>query len=271
MATPDSNTPFGNPDGSRSDIQTPTSEASFDENTQAGVSYDQTSRVSAFSIFGGSSRVRSGDQEVELGSAQAVNISADNRISDVIELPGVPSLVAPANLDVLPVTPTLEFKWHPVGGARKYHVVLDRSPRFRDPILESNVSNASILHQGLEPGTYYWQVTAIDGENRLGAPSEFAKFTVSSRPQSTEPPELLVQQPSVSLDGVVTLRGKADIGAVVTVDRGMGDDRVQLKNDGSFTYYFELKKAGRHRVVVKARKRDGGVAERTVYAEIGTD
>ena len=74
------------------------------------------------------------------------------------------------------------------------------------------------------------------------------------------------------MDGLVTVTGKTDAGAFVTVDRGLGDDRVQVKPDGSFTYYFQVLETGKHPVVVKARKRDGGgVAEKTVYAEIGTE
>jgi hypothetical protein len=175
---------------------------------------------------------------------------------------------------VIPVAPTTEFRWKAVSGARRYHVVLDRSPSFRDPILESTVTNLSILQKGLGAGTYFWQVTAIDADNRRGAPSEFAKFTVSSRAVDSggEPPELTVFKPTVTLDGLVTVSGKTDAGILVTVDRGLGDDRVEVKSDGSFIYYFTVREAGRHPVVVKARKRDGGgVAEKTVYAEIGTD
>jgi hypothetical protein len=175
---------------------------------------------------------------------------------------------------VVPVSPTTEFRWREVEGARKYHVLLDRSPYFRDPIVESTVPNVSILHRGLTAGTYYWQVTAIDADNRRGAPSQFAKFTMTSRAVATDaaPPELTVFRPTVGLDGLVTVTGRTDAGAFVTVDRGMGDDRVQVKGDGSFTYYFQVRETGRHPVVVKARKRDGGgVAEKTVYAEIGIE
>ena len=266
------NTPRQDVPGSRSDLLTSTTEASFDENTTADVSFDNSSRVSGFTVFRGGSAVRSGDQEVTLGDAQAIDVTADSCFSNIIELPGVPSLVTPANLSVVRISPTTEFRWHPVDGARKYHFVLDRSPYFQDPILESSVSRVSLLHQGLGAGTY-WQVTAIDSDNRRGAPSEFAKFTVTSRvTQNKNPPELTVYKPSVTLGGLVTVKGRTEAGAVVTVDRGMGDDRVQVKGDGSFTYYFEVSSAGRHRVIVKARRRDaGGVAEKTVYAEIGTD
>lgn len=266
------NTPRQEIPGSRSNLSTPTSEARFQESTTADVSFDSESRVSGFTILRGGSAVRSGGTEINLGSAQAVDVMADSRFSKIIELPGVPALVSPANMDIVERAETMTFKWHPVDGARKYNVVLDRSPNFRDPILESNVPGVTVLHQGLEPGTYYWQVTAIDRDNRAGAPSEFAKFTVRVHVERSTPPDLTVFKPSVALDGLVTLQGRTDVGVVVTVDHGLGDDRVQVKGDGSFIYRFLVRSAGKHPVIVKARRRDGGgVAEKTVYAEIGTD
>ena len=267
-------TPRGGVSGSSRGLQTPTTEATFEENTSADVSFDSSSRTTGVAVYSGSTSLRAGEERLTLTQSQAVDVSADARFSDIQNLPGVPALISPANLSVIPVSPTTEFRWRPVDEARRYHVVLDRSPYFRDPVLESTVSNLSVLHRGLAAGTYYWQVTAIDGDNRRGAPSEFAKFTVSTRAVTNEgePPELVVGKPTVSLDGLVTVRGRTDAGAVVTVDRGLGDDRVQVKSDGTFTYYFEVRETGRHPVVVKARRRDGGgVAEKTVYAEIGTD
>ena len=181
-------TPRGGVTGSRSDLSTPTSEATFEEDTSADVSFDSSSRVSGFTVFNGGSDVRSGGQSISLSSAQAVDVTADSRFSNIIELPDVPVIETPANHSVVAVTASTEFRWRSVGGARKYHVELDRSPYFRDPLLESTVPNVSILHKGLTPGTYYWQVTAIDSNNRRGAPSEFAKIhgVISRRCQERE-------------------------------------------------------------------------------------
>jgi len=266
------NTPRRNVPGSRSDVVTPGAEASFDENTTADVSFDTSSRMTGFTVLRGGSAVRAGNNQVRLGTSPAVEVDADSRFTDIIDLPGVPLLIQPANLEILAVSKTTEFKWNPVDGARKYNVVLDRSPNFFDTIFESNVSAESVLHSRLEPGTYFWQVTVINGDARRGAPSSLAKFTVRKVVVRTASLELTVFTPSVSLDGLVPVQGRTDVNSVVTVDYGMGDDRVQVKSDGTFIYRFLVTTAGRHPVVVKARARDGGgVAEKIVYADTGTD
>ena len=266
------NTPRRNVPGSRSDVVTPGAAASFDANTTADVSFDTSNRLTGFTIFRGGSAVRAGDAQVRLGASQAVSVTADAGFTEIIELPGVPLLIQPANLEILAVSETMEFKWNPVDGARKYNVVLDRSPNFLDPILESNVSGESVLHSRLEPGTYFWQVTAIDRETRRGAPSSLAKFTVRKVVERAASLDLTVFTPSISLDGLVTVQGRTDVNSVVTVDYGMGDDPVNVKSDGTFIYRFLVESTGRHQVIVKARARDGGgVAEKTVYAETGTD
>jgi hypothetical protein len=65
----------------------------------------------------------------------------------------------------------------------------------------------------------------------------------------------------------VTISGLTDPDAVVTVN----DERVEVRSDGSFRHYFTISRAGRHPIVVKAHKRSGGTAEKTIYAEIGSN
>ncbi|MFQ5791602.1 MAG: hypothetical protein ACE5JI_14110 [Acidobacteriota bacterium] len=260
-------TPRRNVAGSRSELATPTTEASFEEMTHANVEYNTSSRVSAFTVFRGSTRLKSGGKEVKLVANQAVDVLGDSRFSNITELPGIPSIESPANLSVVPPQKTIELKWKGVKQARRYRVVLDRSPNFSDPLLDNRVRELSVLVQNLVAGTYYWRVSAIDANNQEGGPSDFAKFTITSRVAAAGPPELLVSQPRVSIDGVVTVAGKTDPVAVVTID----DTRVSVKPDGTFRHYFTLKRAGRHPIVVKAHKRSGGTAQKIVYADIGSD
>ena len=260
--------------GSRSDLETPTVQASFEENTSADVSFDTNRRTAGVTVFtGGSALTSSGGETLTLVSSQMVEVNANARFSKVYELPGVPALVQPTNHSRTPVAGTTKFQWKPVQGARRYHVRLDRTPTFPDPILDSYVKGLSMVYENLPPGTYYWEVSAIDADDRAGAPSDFAKFSLFSgtmRP-TAEAPRLSVLRPEVFVGGLVEVRGKTDSGAFVTVDTGAGPERVTVKPDGTFTHRFIVTEAGRHRVNVKARRREGGgTAEETVYAEVGT-
>ena len=255
---------------SRSEVQTPTTQTTFRENTVAELGFDSTSRTTSIAVQAGGATARAGDNEVVLNPLESVTVDENRVFAAKVKLPGNPVLVQPANLDVVSPSDSMEFRWRPVDGARKYVVKLDRNPYFPDPILESSVSSARILHAGLDPGTYYWEVTAIDADERRSAPT-VAKFTVSSRPRNAAPPALQVYTPSVTMDGLVTVRGRTEPGAIVTADYGEGDDDVSVRADGSFTYNFLVRVAGSHRVIVKARKREGSVAQKTVYADTGSD
>jgi hypothetical protein len=255
--------------GSRSELATPTSEASFDELTVADVAYDENSQTSDFTVIRGGTRVRAGNQEVTLESSQAVEVSGENGFSDIIQLPGIPALESPAHLSRLvypdPSRATTELRWSSVRQARRFHVELDRTPNFTDP-REYRVPEQRVLVPGLVPGTYYWRVSAVDGDNREGGFTDFAKFTVTRQAARAEPPQLRLSQPTVSLDGLVTINGRTDPDAVVTVN----DERVEVKSDGSFRHYFQADRPGRHPFVVKALKRAGGIAEQTIYATVGS-
>jgi hypothetical protein len=257
--------------GSRSELATPTTEASFDELTSAVVGYDQSNRVSDFAIYRGSTQLRAGDKEVKLAESQAVQVAADQTFAEIINLPSVPELQKPSNLSRLvyadPVNSHTELRWKKVSDARSYHVMLDRHPNFPDP-QEYRIRDTRVLVPGLSPGTYFWSVSAIDSNNREGGASDFAQFTITSRAQSGEPPKLVVPQPRVSIDGLVTLNGMTDPDAVITVN----DKRVSVKPDGSFREYLPYSRPGRHSIVVKAHKRSsGGTAEKTIYVTIGSE
>ena len=263
-------TPARNVAGSRSELATPNTEASFDERTIADVRYDEENQTSGFTVFRGSTDLRAGEERVKLSSNEEVKVSAGSSFSEIVRLPGIPTVESPAHLSTQvhrdPANANTVLKWHVVEGVRRYHAMLDRTPNFSDPIWESRVQGLTAVVPGLATGTYYWKVSAVDGESREGGFSEFAKFSIATRPSDAEPPKLLVSQPAVSIDGVVRFNGVTDPDAVVTVN----DERVKVKPDGSFQHYFIIGSPGRHDIVVKAHKRSGGTAEKVFQVTVGS-
>jgi hypothetical protein len=262
-------TPARNVEGSRSELATPNTEASFEERTVADVRYDEAKRTSGFTVFRGASDLRAGGERVQLKSNEEVQVT-ESSFSQIVRLPGIPIVESPAHLSTQvhedPADANTVLKWRGVDEGRRYHVVLDRTPNFSDPIWESMVSGLTAVVPGLATGTYYWKVSAVDEESREGGFSDFAKFSIATRPTGAEPPKLLVSQPAVSIDGVVRFNGATDPDAVVTVN----DERVSVKPDGSFQHYFIIGSPGRHDIVVKAYKRSGGTAEKVFQVTVGS-
>lgn len=264
-------TPTRNVEGSSSELATPNTEARFEERTVADVRYDQTNRVSGFTIFRGATDLKAGGKRVKLGSSQEVEVSGENIFSEIIRLPGIPSLKTPVHLSTVvhrdPTRSNTELKWSSVEGARRYRVMLDRTPNFSDPLWDSKVRGLTAIVPGLASGTYYWKVSAEDADNRQGGYSDFAKFRISTRASTNTPPKLLVSKPIATLDGVVTFNGTTDPDAVVTVN----NERVSVRPDGSFQHYFIIGRPGRHEIIVRAYKRSGGTAEKVFQVTIGSE
>ncbi|HSF19681.1 MAG TPA: hypothetical protein VLK65_29440 [Vicinamibacteria bacterium] len=265
----DVHTPAGSSLGMhlRRQICTPILEASLRENAQATVGHDREANVSRVEAPRGGIDVTANGMDVEVLEGQGILVSP-GKAPEEFKLPSVPVIVSPAHLTSLGFPATVEFRWRPVAEARRYRILLDRSAQFVDPVFDAMVSSTSYLQGGLEPGTYHWQVSAVDGEDRRSSPAR-ATFTVR-RTEAPPPPRLTADTPSVTSVGLVTGNGRTDPGALVTVDYGLGSERVQVRADGTFTYYFQVREAGRHLVIVRARNEDGGEAEKTVYAEAGT-
>jgi len=263
-------TPVRNVAGSRSELATPNTEATFDERTVADVRYDESNQTSGFTVFRGSTDLRAGGDRVKLQSNEGVQVTAGSSFTEVVRLPGIPMVESPAHLSTQvhrdPASANTVLKWRAVDSARRYHVMLDRTPHFSDPIWESMVRGQTAVVPGLAVGTYYWKVSAVDEASREGGFSDFAKFSIATRPSGAEPPKLVVSQPSVSIDGVVRFNGATDPDAVVTVN----DERVTVRPDGSFQHYFIIGSPGRHDIVVKAYKRSGGTAERVFQVTVGS-
>ena len=236
------------------------------------VTYDSDERNADIRVHRGETTLVDDEgQRLTLKKQQAVDVTEDG-FSPVVDLPGVPRLDHPGHLDRVASGLPIEFRWHPVRGALRYKVMLARTPDFYDLLVESNVSEPSMLHRSLPEGTYYWRVSALDGRGRSGASSQRAKFTVGGSPSNaqTAPPRLTVSKPSVSLDGLVIVRGTASPAAILTVDIGDGNETITQKDDGSFAHYFVADRAGRYTIVVRARGREGGEVTETVYADVGT-
>jgi hypothetical protein len=71
------------------------------------------------------------------------------------------------------------FQWRPALGAAEYRVEVSRDSDFFDIVEERRTgSEASVRIRDLEPGTYFWRVTAIDSKGFESPPTEPLYFVV---------------------------------------------------------------------------------------------
>jgi hypothetical protein len=252
--------------GSRTELATPTTETSFGELTQATVGYDEPRRVTALTVFQGESAVRAGGQQRTLKANERVEVLATRSFSEITRLPALPRVLSPRDHAQIVrsgrVSEPVTLNWEPVSGAQRYYVEVDRTASFIAPIHEQRVTGTKVLVPDLSTGSWFWRVRAIDSRNLEGGFTT-ARFSIVVQSADARPPALVVDEPEVSLEGLVVIRGKTDLDSIVVIN----DDRVAVSADGSFSTFLTLDGPGRHAIVVRAHTREGGAAEKTIYVK----
>jgi hypothetical protein len=95
-----------------------------------------------------------------------------------------PALVAPDDTATVTYPTPLLLNWNPVNGAARYSVNVSQQPDMSTSLSGFPVTTSATAYSPtsqLDNGTYYWQVTPIDGDQAQdrGAPSEIRSFTWS--------------------------------------------------------------------------------------------
>jgi hypothetical protein len=122
---------------------------------------------------------------------------------------------------------------------------------------QRGIDASSLEVQGLEPGSYYWRVSA-QGEGQLeGAFSPPAQFTVTKPERvAAPPPPIQIETLDVRMN-ILQIKGRTVPGSSVTVN----GQPVEVDRDGSFAEFITLQQTGRQEVVIRATTPDGGVSE----------
>jgi hypothetical protein len=113
--------------------------------------------------------------------------------------------------------------------------------------------------RGLEVGTHYWKVAAVDKDGVEGSFSEFASFRVT-RPTTAAvaaPPPPLNLEPLEARGNILQVKGKTEAGASLTVN----GQRIDVASDGTFNEFITLEPGARPLVVIRATGLNGGVNE----------
>jgi hypothetical protein len=257
LATPN----FASPD-SKAAVNVEDTSASLRQNSRATVKTDPEKKESEIVVSSGSAEVQRGQEKVELGQWQKVNIPTGGPItkSDVL---APPDLSAPRNLEPLivedPKTTPIRFEWKAVPDAVSYTIRVSATAMFTKMVKESKVSGTSTEITGLDAGDYFWNVMAVDAKKQSSEVSETFKFTLVAQGKTQE---MMLEITATPLNGhVVEIIGRTEPGAALIVN---GQPVPNIAPDGSFRHFTEPLTPGEHTIVVIGQNRRGGTAKQQI-------
>src|SRR5690349_3354059 len=223
---------------SRAEVSFANARASLKENSRAAVRTDPVSSENQITVSSGSADMQVGNQHVAIGEWERVTYNAASGSVAKTTVLAPPTLTAPLNLQPLmeadPKHTTVHFTWAAVPEAASYNVRVSTNSMFTRIAAEKSVTGTSADLSGLDPGDYFWSVTAIDGHKKESAPSDAFKFTLISQGKSEE---MLLEVDDTELHGnVVELVGRTEPSAALIIN---GEAVADIRPDGHFRYFTQ--------------------------------
>ena len=257
LATPN----WSSPD-SKAAVNVEDASAQLRQNSRASVKNDPQSNNHEIVVSTGSAEVQRGDQKIELTQWEKASFPTGGAIqrSNVL---APPSLVEPLNLAPIinekPKISPVHFVWKPVEDAVSYIVRLSATTSFRTIVKQAKVSGTSADIIGLDPGEYFWNVTAQNTKKETSEVSETFQFTLVAQGKSQD---MMLEIEGTQLHGrVAEIVGRTEPGAALIVN---GQSVPNIARDGQFRHFTEPLEPGQHTISIIGSNRRGGTAQQQV-------
>jgi hypothetical protein len=257
LATPNWTTP-----GSKAAVSAEDATAQLSPNSRAAVKADPENKASEIVVSGGSAQVQRGEERIDLGQFEKATIPYSGAIQKSNVL-APPELAEPLNLAPIIVentkTANLHFEWKPVQEAVSYTLRISTTSMFTKAVKEVKVGGTGTDVTGLDPGDYFWNVTATDGKKQTSEVSEIFKFTLVTQGKSQA---MLLEIDGTQLHGrVAEIVGRSEPGAALIVN---GQPVPNIAVDGRFRHFTEPLDPGPHTISIIGSNRRGGTAMKQV-------
>jgi hypothetical protein len=257
LATPN----WSSPD-SKAAVNVEDASAQLHQNSRASVKNDPMGNSHEITVATGSADVQRGDQKIELTQWEKATFPTGGPIqrSNVL---APPSLVEPLNLAPIinekPKQTPVRFEWKPVEDAVSYTLRLSTTTSFRIVAKQANVTGTSAEITGLDPGDYFWNVTAKDAKRQTSEVSETFQFTLVAQGKSQD---MILEIDGTQLHGrVAEIVGRTEPGAALIVN---GQSVPNIAPDGTFRHFTEPLEPGQHTISIIGSNRRGGTAKQQV-------
>ena len=108
-----------------------------------------------------------------------------------------------------------------------------------------DTSGTSAEITGLEPGDYFWNVTASNAKKETSEFSEMFKFSLVAQGKTQE---MVLEPTSTHIHGrVAGIIGRTETGAALIIN---GQSVANIAPDGTFRHFTEPLEPGQHTIVV---------------------
>jgi hypothetical protein len=245
---------------SKAEVSFANARASLHENSRAAVRSDANNNQ--ITVSAGSANMQVGEEHMEIGKWEQVTFASGGPVTRTNVL-APPELTEPVNLQPLispdPKHTPMHFAWSEVPEAVDYQLRVSTNSMFTRLVATKIVSGLNLEIAGLDPGDYFWSVTAIDKNKRESAPSEPFKFTLVAQDKAQE---MRLEVDSTELHGnVAELIGRTEPNAALIID---GETVAGIQSDGRFRYFTQPLGRGSHEIVITGQNRRGGTAIKRV-------
>lgn len=236
--------------------------AQLHSNSSAQVKTDPDNKSSEIVVSAGGAQVNRGGEKIDLAPWEKVTIPTGGAIQKSNVL-APPDLVAPLNLSPIivenPKISPVRFEWKPVQDAVSYTLRISTTSMFTKTVKEAAVHGTAVEITGLDPGDYFWNVTATDGKKQTSEVVQIFKFTLVAQGKSQS---MLLEIDGTQLHGrVAEIMGRTEPGAALIVN-GQSVPNVSL--DGTFRHFTEPLDPGQHTISIIGSNRRGGTAMKQV-------
>jgi hypothetical protein len=252
---------FSSPE-SKAGVSTEDANAQLHSNSRMAVKNDPEKKESEIVVSSGSAQVQRGAEKIDLAAYEKVTIPTGGpaQKSNVL---APPDLVAPLNLAPIivenPKISPVRFEWKPVQDAVSYTLRISTTTMFTKTVKEASVHGTAVEITGLDPGDYFWNVTATDGKKQTSEVGEIFKFTLVAQGKSQS---MLLEIDGTQLHGrVAEVVGRTEPGAALIVN---GQSVPNVSPDGSFRHFTEPLDPGQHTISIIGSNRRGGTAMKQV-------
>jgi hypothetical protein len=246
---------------SQAEVSFANARASLHENSRAAVTSDGTSDHSEITVSAGAATMSVGSQQIEIGKWERAALSPSGRVTKTMVL-APPELVQPLNLQPLiepdPRRAAIHFTWSNVPEAVSYKLKIGTNSMFTRDVQEKTVAGTSADVTGLDPGDYFWNVTATDANKQESAPSDPFKFTLAAQGKTQDMP---LEVTSLLHGNVVELIGRTEPGAALIIN---GESVADIRPDGQFRYFTQPLSRGSHELTIMGQNRRGGLVTRPI-------